>query len=141
MASNIADLLVVISLIAIVSFSFISSLPIIYMNRNYFEDYAIINAIEILNNAIQSVYNNPESSVSVNIYLPTGSWIIVENDTIKWSKSISVQVYDPNKIIIQIGNVFLKYKILFNNFIINKNINKLIIKCINYNKIIIKEMV
>jgi hypothetical protein len=111
------------------------------MNRNYFEDYAIINAIEILNNAIQSVYNNPESSVSVNIYLPTGSWIIVENDTIKWSKSISVQVYDPNKIIIQIGNVFLKYKILFNNFIINKNINKLIIKCINYNKIIIKEMV
>jgi len=140
MASNTADLLVVLSLFVILSVSFISSLPIIYENKFFFEDEALIRALNDLNNAIQIVYGHPLSSITLKIYLPMGSWIIIENSTIKYSKNIKIQLFDQNKIISSIGDNYIVYKLTFyNKTIISNNINNLVITFLGYNIIIIKQ--
>jgi hypothetical protein len=142
MASNTADLLVVLSLFVILSVSFISSLPIIYENKFLFEDEALIRALNDLNNAIQIVYGHPLSSITLKIYLPMGSWIIIENNTIKYSKNIKIQLFDQNKIISSIGDNYIVYKLTFyNKTIISNNINNLVITFLGYNIIIIKQTV
>lgn len=142
MASNTADLLVVLSLFVTLSVSFISSLPIIYENKFFFEDEALTKALNDLNNAIQIVYGHPLSSITLKIYLPMGSWIIIENNTIKYSKNIKIQLFDQNKIISSIGDNYIIYKLTFyNKTVINNNINNLIITFLGYNIIIIKQTV
>lgn len=135
MITNISDTLVVVSLIIIVAIVFSANLTILYYNKLYISDIALINSLENINNAIQKVYAKPLTSETIIIYLPQGSIIHIKNNTLFFDSQINITLYDPNNIILKTDKGKITYKIFFNEFIIYNNINKIIIICTNIDRV------
>jgi len=141
MSNIIADYLVILSLVLITTLAFIWSLPLLYFNKSYFEEEALNNALNKINDAIQAVYGKPLKSITLKIFLPTGAWIMIYNNTIKVSKYIKITLNDPNNIILDFNGTTISYKIKFTNkIIINENINTISIGCISNKEISIERL-
>ncbi|HLI45738.1 MAG TPA: hypothetical protein VKU94_00925 [Geobacterales bacterium] len=141
MAANFSDYLVIFTLLAIISLAFINSLPLIYLDKNYFEDQALLRAVQEINNAIQFVYSQPLSSLTIKIYLPQGAWIYITKNYIGLSKKIFLELNDPNHIIKNFNGSYIFYNFNFSNtLIINNNINYIRILCISLGVISVAEL-
>ncbi len=138
----IADLMISLALIVLIALTFVLSMPLIYKMDEYNSEIALSIALNKLNNAIQFLYKKPLSALFLEIYLPGNTWIYINNNKIQFSAKFKLLLYDPNEIILEIKEneiIYNQNKIKFNNFIINKNINKVTIICISITEILIKE--
>lgn len=139
MHEPISNILVTASLLIIIVLSLIPILPIIYFYQNYVTEISLVNILEEINNGIQKVYSRPLTSVQIFIKLPQGEWIYLLNNTIKFSKKINIELFDPNNIIESITFNEIKYKIKFNEIFITSNVNYLRIICVNSTYVIINQ--
>ncbi len=123
--------------------SFYSSTSLTHLNEGLSSEIALIKALERLNNAIQFVYGRPLTSLSLILLLPQGSWIYIRDSEIQFNLNLNINLYDPNKIILKINNDKIIYdnnKIIFNEIMLNEKINKITIKYISAEKILIEKV-
>ncbi len=132
---NVADVMVIMALLILVSISFALSAPIIYYAGNYASEIALLRAINSLNDAIQFVYGRPQISVSLDIYLPQGVWIKIEGNKITLSSNLTMelmnQITDPNRIIIERSPNSITYNVTFlGGIVLADTVNKIYVKCV-----------